>query len=67
MNDWQPSATVDRLRQRAAIIKQIRDFFSSRDILEVETPALSQGTITDVYLDAMTSAHPLQGSGPASK
>jgi len=66
MNDWQPSATVDRLRQRAAIIKQIRDFFSSRDILEVETPALSQGTITDVYLDAMTSAHPLQGSGPAS-
>jgi lysyl-tRNA synthetase class 2 len=62
MNHWQPSATVERLRQRAAIIKQIRDFFASRNVLEVETPALSQGTITDVYLDALSTAHALPSS-----
>ena len=30
---WQPSATIDALRQRARIINQIRQFFAGRGVL----------------------------------
>lgn len=44
---WQPSATLGVLRKRAEIIAIIRDFFAKRQVLEVETPLLSQATVTD--------------------
>ena len=44
---WQPSATLDILRQRTALINQIRHFFAERDVLEVDTPVLSHATVTD--------------------
>ena len=49
---WTPSASVDALRQRAQFLARIRQFFAVRDVLEVETPLLSSGTITDVHLEA---------------
>lgn len=51
-NDWRPTATVANLQARARLIQHIRDFFSSHDVLEVETPCLSSGTVTDPYLEA---------------
>lgn len=39
--DWQPSATLDTLRLRARLLARVRHFFAVRDVLEVETPALS--------------------------
>ena len=48
--NWQPSATIDNLRQRAAIIAEIRAFFNARNYLEVETPVMARFGITDVYL-----------------
>lgn len=50
MHTWQPSASISQLRQRASIIQHIRHFFSQRDVLEVETPAMSHATVTDVHL-----------------
>ncbi|MBP2848613.1 MULTISPECIES: elongation factor P--(R)-beta-lysine ligase [Dickeya] len=47
---WQPSAPVANLLKRASIMKEIRRFFSDRGVLEVETPAMSQATVTDVHL-----------------
>ncbi|MBA2653275.1 MAG: elongation factor P--(R)-beta-lysine ligase [Tatlockia sp.] len=47
---WQPSATIEILRQRAKLLRQIRDFFNQRGYLEVETPTMSRFAITDVYL-----------------
>ncbi len=47
---WQPSASIDTLRQRAKIIAQIRSFFNTRHYLEVETPIMARFGITDVYL-----------------
>lgn len=47
---WKPSATIDRLRQRAAIIKALRHFFDERGVLEVDTPLLSHAAVTDVHL-----------------
>jgi lysyl-tRNA synthetase class 2 len=47
MPSWQPTATVDTLQARAAILTQIRDFFATRDVLEVQTPLLGTHTVTD--------------------
>ncbi|OZI15379.1 elongation factor P lysine(34) lysyltransferase [Sodalis-like symbiont of Philaenus spumarius] len=47
---WQPSAPIANLLKRAAIVGQIRRFFSDRGLLEVETPAMSQATVTDIHL-----------------
>jgi len=44
---WRPSATSDRLRARACLLQDIRDFFSSRGVMEVETPLISQAGNTD--------------------
>ena len=44
---WRPVATRDILKQRAKMLQNIRAFFSQRDVLEVETPALSRAATTD--------------------
>lgn len=47
---WQPSAPVANLLKRAAILAEIRRFFADRGVLEVETPTMSQATVTDIHL-----------------
>lgn len=51
----QPSCTavakMETLRARAALLAKIRDFFDSRDFIEVQTPVLSRETIVDRYID----------------
>lgn len=47
MTDWQPAASLDALRLRARLNAAIRNFFAERDVLEVETPVLSQAGNTD--------------------
>lgn len=44
---WAPSASRDALRLRAWLNRLVREFFHSRDVLEVETPLLSQAGNTD--------------------
>ncbi|RXF02945.1 elongation factor P--(R)-beta-lysine ligase [Pseudoalteromonas sp. PS5] len=51
VNDWQPSASIETLRHRAAILAKIRQFFAAREVMEVETPSLSQASVTDPHLD----------------
>lgn len=51
---WQPTLTWEYAQKRAQILKKIRLFFDERDVVEVETPALSQGTVTDVHLEALS-------------
>lgn len=51
---WQPTLTWEYAQKRAEILQKVRQFFSERDVVEVETPALSQGTVTDVHLEAIT-------------
>ncbi|GAC32498.1 elongation factor P--(R)-beta-lysine ligase [Paraglaciecola polaris] len=47
---WQPTADIQSLRQRAGIIAVIRQFFAQRNVLEVETPSLSNATVSDVHM-----------------
>jgi len=48
--NWLPSANMQLLKKRAVIIQQIREFFINRQLLEVETPSLSQSGVTDQHL-----------------
>lgn len=50
---WQSTLTWKNAQKRAQILQQVRAFFVERNVVEVETPALSQGTVTDVHLDAL--------------
>ncbi|WP_439126497.1 elongation factor P--(R)-beta-lysine ligase [Photobacterium sanguinicancri] len=47
---WQPTASISKLKQRAVLLKAIREFFEMRNVLEVDTPAMSQATVTDIHL-----------------
>jgi len=48
---WQPTATIELLREKALLLKLIRDFFAERNVLEVDTPIASHFGVTDVYLE----------------
>jgi len=48
--NWLPNASLVQLQQRAQMLKKIRDFFAEREVLEVETPTLSQAAVTDIHL-----------------
>ncbi|MBW3551317.1 MAG: EF-P lysine aminoacylase GenX [Proteobacteria bacterium] len=45
--DWQPTASFQALRLRAALNARIRGFFATRNVTEVETPVLSVAGNTD--------------------
>jgi lysyl-tRNA synthetase class 2 len=45
--NWQPSARFEAVRLRARLNTTIRAFFAQRDVVEVETPILSQAGNTD--------------------
>ena len=53
-NDWQPTADIATLKQRANIIADIRQFFAQRNVMEVETPSLSAASVTAVSYTHLT-------------
>ena len=55
--NWQPSAGLDVIRQRARVYKQIRAFFDQRGCLEVDTPLLMPSTNTDLNIASIAVAH----------
>ncbi|WP_115720318.1 EF-P lysine aminoacylase EpmA [Gallaecimonas mangrovi] len=64
-NNWQPQCSLDALKRRAQLFADIRRFFALRQVLEVDTPMLSQGSISDPHIEVMTSTYtgPLAANG----
>nr|WP_136250492.1 elongation factor P--(R)-beta-lysine ligase [Ningiella ruwaisensis] len=52
--NWQPGASIETLRKRAALLAEIRRFFQKRNVLELETPCLSRHSVSDPFLDPLT-------------
>jgi lysyl-tRNA synthetase class 2 len=59
-DNWRPSASIEAIRQRAVVLQKIRQFFAARDVLEVDTPALSHSAVTDEHLHSFSTqfTHP---------
>lgn len=64
---WLPTAPVENLLKRAALMAEIRRFFADRGVLEVETPALSQATVTDVHLVPFNTLYVGPGASEGKK
>jgi len=56
-DDWRPTAPIENLRLRAALLARCRQFFAARDVLEVETPLLSTATVSDPHLQSFTTQY----------
>lgn len=52
--DWRPSASAERLRHRAALLRQVRAFFAARAVTEVDTPLVVQAPVSDVHIHSAT-------------
>jgi lysyl-tRNA synthetase class 2 len=44
---WRPTASLEVLHLRANLLRETRRYFARRDVLEVETPVLTQAGTTD--------------------
>lgn len=53
--NWQPSADITTIKQRAQYLADVRRFFAERHVLEVETPILSLAAPTAPYMDSFTT------------
>ena len=51
--DWRPGASIATLQARSALLGRIREFFSARSVIEVQTPLLGQHTVTDPDVEAI--------------
>lgn len=54
---WHASMTWEIAQKRAVLLSKVRSYFEDNNVIEVETPLLSLGTVTDVYLDAFKTKY----------
>ncbi|UUO05965.1 EF-P lysine aminoacylase EpmA [Blastopirellula sp. J2-11] len=52
--DWRPTCSLELLHARSELLQQVRQFFLTRDFLEVETPLLSHDSVIDRHLDPLS-------------
>lgn len=50
---WQSGVSVKRLQQRAHFLAEIRAFFASKNVMEVDVPLLTRYPVSDVQLSNM--------------
>jgi len=61
---WRPTAAPDVLRLRANLLATTRQFFTDRGVLEVETPLLAPGGITDPSIEPLVVLEGVSLEGP---
>ena len=58
---YQPTCDLKAMQARAKMYAQLRQFFAERDVMEVETPILSQAGVTDVHLASVQALRHIGG------
>ncbi|WP_019673651.1 EF-P lysine aminoacylase EpmA [Psychrobacter lutiphocae] len=53
--DYHPTMRLQMAQKRAQMLATIRQFFAERDVLEVQTPLLSQAGNTDVFVPSISA------------
>ncbi len=51
--NWPPLASLELIKTRARMLRDIRAFFDARDVLEVETPLLASAGTTDPHIESL--------------
>lgn len=55
-SQWRPRASAQVLERRARLLRELREFFAEREVLEVETPLLGVHGTSDLHLENITCA-----------
>jgi lysyl-tRNA synthetase class 2 len=50
-HNFEPTASLTRLRERAALLRKLRAFFDDRGFVEVETPLLADEIIPELHIE----------------
>lgn len=53
--NWQPSASLNLIKRRARMLKDMRAFFDAKNIIEVETPLLASAANTDPHIESFST------------
>jgi lysyl-tRNA synthetase class 2 len=53
---WQPSASLEVLHSRAAMLARIRAYFAAQEVEEVQTPVLSAAAVSDPAIESVAAA-----------
>ena len=61
LKSYQPTCSIEALKARARLYQSIRTFFAEREVLEVETPIISQAGVTDVHLASVRALRHIEG------
>lgn len=56
-----PTCSIEALKARAQLYRTIREFFAQRNVMEVETPIVSQAGVTDVHLASVQAQRHIEG------
>jgi len=64
MTDRPPASGIQAARNRAAMMRRIRDCFDAADVLEVDTPALSRYAVSDTQIESFEIQHSLVSQRP---
>ncbi len=56
-DSWRPTASLENIRLRAALLAKSRQFFAARGVLEVETPLLSVAAASDPCLQSFSTCY----------
>ncbi len=65
ITNWQINGPLQVIRQRAFLLSEIRAFFSTKEVLEVETPVLSSAANTDLQIEVFKTQGIVQNQSAA--
>lgn len=58
---WRPTASPQALQQRAEMLARLRQYFAAAGVLEVETPLLASGAVSDPNIDSFVTRSAVAG------